>query len=576
MIRTFTVATILFSALVGCSNNDTTAYKGADTVLLNAKIYAGHVDTPWHSAVAIEDKQFVYVGDDASPFIGEGTQVYDLDGKSVIPGIIDAHSHPGFVALTGGQLLLEEASSKAELMRAIEKMIADNPDREIIFGGFWANELFDVSGPRKEDLDRIESVRPVILYDAWAHTVWANSAALERAGVNRDTKDIVPGFAFYQKDEHGEPTGWITESAASLFVNKFQSITADVEADLLAYLEYYRSVGVTTVLDAGNFGLDEEIYAAVSRLDKVGLLPVRYHGAYTLFVPDDLPNAVQSLKQLGEKFNSDKLRIDTLKIFFDGVIETRTAALSYDYLDTPGNSGNMLLSRDQLHKLILELETEDLNLHIHTVGDRAVNTVLDAIEDAHVSLSRAPTIRIALCHLELVKESDFARFKPLGVIANFTPHWTVGGGLEPLFNGIGKAANYMQRAQPLLRDGAIVTFSSDITDQYEWKTNRANPFLGMQVGHNRQDVGVDESGPFMPPLSERIGRKALVNGYTSHGAFQLGREDELGSIEVGKRADLLVLDQDLFKVDRYDIHKIKPIAVIVDGETVSGELMAKP
>lgn len=326
-------------------------------------------------------------------------------------------------------------------------------------------------------------------------------------------------------------------------------------------------------MDAGNFGLDEEIYSVVSRLDKKGLLPIRYHGAYTLFVPDDLPTAVESLKELGEKFNSEKVRIDTLKIFFDGIMETRTAALSYDYLDTPGNSGNTLLSQKQLHKLILDLESEGFNLHVHTVGDRAVTTVLDAIEDAHASLSRALKIRIALCHLEVVKETDFARFKQLGVIANFTPHWAVGGGLEPLIQGIGKAAYAMQRAQPLLRDGAMMTFSSDITDQYEWKTDRANPFLGMQVGHNRQDVGVDESGPFMPPLSERISRKALVNGYTSNGAFQLGRENEMGSIEVGKRADLIVLDQNIFKVDRYQIYNTTPTAVVVDGEIVFGQLI---
>lgn len=209
MIRHIAVGVIAVVSLVGCGSNDTAPSTDveADTVSVNAKVYAGNVEKPWHSSVAIDDEWFVYVGDDASSFIGANTKVFDLGGKTVIPGIIDAHSHPGFVALTGGQLLLDEASTKEELMRAIEKMVAENPDREIIFGGFWANELFDVSGPRKGDLDNIESARPVILYDAWAHTVWANSAALEWAGVNRDTKDVVPGFAFYQKDESGEPTG---------------------------------------------------------------------------------------------------------------------------------------------------------------------------------------------------------------------------------------------------------------------------------------------------------------------------------------------------------------------------------
>lgn len=441
-------------------------------------------------------------------------------------------------------------------------------------GGFWLNEHFGVSGPRKEALDRIEPDRPVILYDDWGHTVWANSAALAVAGVSRETEDIVPGFSFYQKDEHGEPTGWITESAASVFVNNFQSVTPGVEALLLEYLEYYRGIGVTTVLDAGNFGLDREVLAAVSRLDRKGQLPVRYHGVYTLFLPDDLPTAVDNLKKLGQEFNSENVRIDTLKVFFDGVLETRTAALSYDYFDTPGNSGEALLSREQIYQLILQLEKEGLNLHVHAVGDRATTIILDAVQDAHESLSGAPTIRIAICHLEIVKRADFERFRKLGVIAQFTPHWWVGGDSAWYEQGIGDAAFEMQRAQPLISDGAVVTFSSDITTESEWKSDRANPFLGMQVGHNRQDIGVGPDGDFLSPLSEQLQRRDLVNGYTSHAAFQLGRENELGTIAVGHQADFLVLNQDLFEVDRNDIHKTIPTAVVVNGRIVSGEIEA--
>ncbi len=562
----------LIFGLAGCERPIAT--RAADTVFVNGNIYAGNIKNPWVSALAISEDRFVYAGDDASDYIGPETAVYDLDGKTVIPGIIDAHSHPGMVALTAGQVLLDDATTKEELMSAVAKMVADNPDREILMGGFWSNDLFDVTGPRKEDLDRIEPDRPVILYDGWAHTVWANSAALKQAGITRDTEDIVPGFSFYQKGEDGEPTGWVTESAASVFVNNFQTVTPKVEKTLLDYLDYYRSVGVTTVLDAGNFGLDREVYAAVSRLDKEGKLPIRYHGAYTLFQPNDLPAAVETLRQLGDEFNSENVRIDTLKIFFDGVIETRTAALSSDYLDTPGNKGDALLSREQVHGLILDLEAEGLNLHIHSVGDRATTTLLDAIQDAHDSLSRPPAIRITICHLEIVKETDFARFRKLGVIANFTPHWAVGGDSSWYTQGVGDAALSMQRSQPLISDGAVVTFSSDITDAYEWETDRANPFLGIQVGHNRQDVGVGANGDFLSPMSERLQRDDLVNGYTTNAAYQLGRSDEFGTIAVGQRADLLVLNQDLFEVDRYDIHKTKPVAVMVDGVVVSGTLPA--
>lgn len=251
---------------VGCGSEVTS--EAADTVFVNGEFYAGNVKNPWLTAVAVVEKNFVYVGDDASAYIGPETQVFDLGGNLAIPGIIDAHSHPGMVALSSGQVMLDDASTKEDLMSAVRKMVAENPNKKVLMGGSWPNELFDVTGPRKEELDEIEPDRPVILYDSWGHTVWANSMALRQAGVTRDTEDIVAGFSFYKKDEFGEPSGWITESAASVFINNFQSVTPKAEDRLLEYLNYYRSVGVTTVFDAGNFGLDREWYSAVSRLDK--------------------------------------------------------------------------------------------------------------------------------------------------------------------------------------------------------------------------------------------------------------------------------------------------------------------
>lgn len=563
---------LLVAALVlGCG--ESTQVPSADVVLLNGEIYVGQAKNPWATAVAVRQDRFIYVGENAIDYIGDSTKVVDLAGRMVIPGIIDTHSHPGLVALSKDSVLLEDVSSKQALLESVRIAVESVPYREVVIGGFWPNELFDVAGPHKSLLDEIESNRPVIFYDDWGHTVWANSAALRQANVTRETEDVVPGFSFYQKDEHGDPTGWITESAASVFINHFQSVTAEVEATLLEYLQYYHSVGVTTVLDAGNFGLDREVFAAVSRLDKAGLLPVRYHGAYTLFIPSEWKTAVGTLKSLAAEFNSANVKIDTLKIFFDGVLETRTAALSYDYLDTPGNSGEALLSREQVREIILELDETGLNLHMHAVGDRATTTLLNAIEDTHKLLARAPTSRITICHLEVVDDRDYSRFRELGVIANFTPHWAIGGDRSWVAQGVGaEPANNMQRPQPLIADGAVVTFSSDITDAGEWQADRANPFLGIEVGHNRQDVGLGPEAPIFPPLSDRLRREDLLLGYTSHAAHQLGQADEIGTIAVGKVADLLVLSNHLFEVDRYNIHNTKPVMMMMNGQILYSSL----
>ena len=545
----------------------------ADAVFLDGNFYTANPRQPWASAVAIQGDHIIYVGDEvgADELVGPETRRYRLEGKLVLPGLIDAHTHPGMVALSARDVSIEDTETRPELMQAIARMIESNPDPPALIGGFWRNELFDERGPHKRDLDRIESSRPVILYDYWGHSVWANSKAFEMAGVGRNTPDVIPGLAYYQRDDDGEPTGWVTESAASVFVKHFQAVTADTEQSLLRFLQYLRGLGVTALWDAGNFGWDDEIYTVISRWDREGVLPLRYHGSYTLFLPDDLPNAVAELKRMREAYGSDRVRIDTLKVFLDGVIETRTADMSEDYLDTPGNSGRSLLNQAQLRQLILDLNAEALDMHVHTVGNRSIEMTLNAVEEARKSLSEPLETRVTLCHLEVMDDSDFNRFKDLDVIASFTPHWH-GGDAEELTPAVGDKVRIMMRAQPLISDGAVVTFSSDITGLAEWKSHAANPFVGMQIGHNKQDIEGGAQAILTPPRSERLRLDSLVDGYTRNAAIQLGLSDQLGSIEVGKRADLVVLDRNLFEVDRYDIHEVRPVAVVMDGRIVHGEL----
>ncbi len=392
------------------------------------------------------------------------------------------------------------------------------------------------------------------------------------AGVDKNTPDIVPGLAFYQRDQNGEPSGWVTESAASVFVNNFHSVTPEVEKQLLAFLTYLRSQGVTTLFDAGNFGMDEDIYAALSRFDKQGQLPLRYHASYTLFLPAEYNTAIDSVKRLNKLYGSDRLRIDTLKIFHDGVIETRTADMFDDYLDTPGNSGDSLFSEQQLHDIIVQLDHEGINLHVHSVGDKSTNKLLNAVEQARKTMQRAQKITIAICHLETVLDTDFYRFKDLEVIASFTPHWHGGVGDANVVAALGAKAGWQMRAQPVISDDAVVTFSSDITSIYEWQSNSANPYVGMQIGHNRQLLEGGPNAPYALPRSERLRLDSLVDGYTIHAAYQLGRSAQIGSIEVGKQADLVILDRNLFEVNRYDVHKTKPTAVVMDGQLVHGQL----
>lgn len=546
----------------------------ADAIYRNARVFTANTSAAWANAIAVKGNQFTYVGDDAGSkaYAGQKTRVYDLEGRLVLPGLIDAHTHPGYIGLTSGHIQLPETSSEDALYKAIKEMVSQYPDRRHLIAMPWPNDLFGPKGPNKETLDALEPNRPVLIWDEWMHSLWVNSKALEVAGVDKNVVDPVAGFSYYQRDEKGELTGYITESAATEFWAKFESLTPKSEAVLLEYLIYLKDHGVTTLFDAGNFGLDTEVYTVVKKLDERGALPVRYYGSYTLFLPQDTDQAVSTLSAMRENFSSDQVTVDTLKIFLDGVIETRTAHMINDYLDTEGNRGNLLMSRSQIKDLLLELEAEKLNAHFHTIGNMATRTALDALEDAQKTLGRDLTIRVAMSHLEVMDPADAARFEELGVIGQFTPHWHGGNDDGSYDRSIGPLQDNMFLTKTLVKDGAVVSFSSDAYFTSDWKDGNASPFAGIQVGHTRQYAGEGPEAPVAKPAAEALTLEEMVMGYTKGGAYQLGTEDTVGSIEPGKKADFIVLNENLFEIDRYSIHNLKPSTVVLDGKVVAGQL----
>ena len=277
-----------FAMLAACAdpgpNSEATESetKHADAVYLGAKVFTSNEDAPWAEAIAVKDDALVYVGDaeGASAFVGADTATVDLAGKMILPGLIDAHVHPGFIARFNALLPLPEAENRDAQIADIEQMIADHPDAPYIHGIGWDNRFFGTEGPSKEVLDAIEPDRPVLLHDITMHSLWVNSKALEVAGVGPEIEDPLPGVAYYKRSDDGELTGYITESAATEFVAKAVPLGASVEAVLEEFINYLSQKGVSTLFDAGNFGADDSVYALVAKLADEGRLPVRYHGAY--------------------------------------------------------------------------------------------------------------------------------------------------------------------------------------------------------------------------------------------------------------------------------------------------------
>ncbi|WP_160152288.1 amidohydrolase [Microbulbifer sp. ALW1] len=557
----FFTCTILAVLVSGCEQY-------ADRVLVNGNIHTMDSARPRATALAVTDGKFSYVGDEAGARaqIGPDTEVVTLDENLVLPGLIDTHTHPGILALFASTDLVAAPDPEPEaLVQWLKSYAAEHPEVPFIIAGYWRTTDFGIEGPDKAMLDQVVSDRPVALMDDSGHSMWLNSKALALMGVTAETPDPAPGLAYYQRGEDNEPTGWIKEfTFASIQERIFESADPAVfESNLEHFLNYLSSKGVTSLYDGGNLGLHDKVYGILAKLDRAGRLPLRYEGTYHVHLPEQIDSAIAEIKRLRATYAGPHLQFNAVKIHFDGVHEIRTSAVLDDFEDDPGNHGGTLIEQARLIEFIGELHREKLDLHMHVVGDRATRLALDAYEAAKHEDWDYP--QLTLCHLELVDDADIPRFRELGVIANFTPHW-FGDLYQGAASSLGERNTHKMRARSFIESGATVTFSSDVVVPEELE--RANPFLGMQIGINRQDLEDGVTAKVMQPASERLELRQLLTGYTINGARQLRKTEELGSIAVGKNADLVILKDNVFSRDRYQIHSARITKTMLGGEFV--------
>lgn len=546
----------------------------AELVLTNGRIYTVDAEQPWAEAVAIEDGRFVFVGstNEVRAFVDDDTSEFDLGGSFVLPGLVDSHTHPGRVAQSVDYVELPwMPESKQEMFDALLAYANEHPDKEFIVGGRWPTSMFGEEGPNRLELDAVIPDRPVILKDTSGHAQWLNTKALEVLGIDKNTPDPIPGLSYLYRDADGNPTGWILERAVDTQL-KAAGIGDRISPDsLAAFLDSLAELGVTAVFDGG-YSSGDYAYQAAAELERDGRMPLRYEGSYRVETADQLDGAAAELKRLREEFGGDRVKFNTIKVMFDGVSEIRTSAVLEPFLGEGGGRGKTLVDATRLSDFILELHAEQIDLHLHTVADRAIRVALDAVEMARAEVGGPLDARVTFCHLELIDDADFDRFYELDIFANFTPQWH-GGHIQGAELTLGQERyDRMFRVQPLLDRNVAVTFSSDITDARRWRANRASPFFGMQIGHTRLEPEFGARATVRPPLDERLDLEDLVRGYTINGAAQLGMADEAGSIEVGKLGNLVVLDRNLFETLPNSISSIRPTAVLMEGELVSGSL----
>ena len=584
MSRLQGVIIIVGLVLASCTPEGTDKERGesADLILAGATIYTANQNQKWAEAVAIRDGRFVYVGDStgAEAFRSADTRVLDLGGRFVVPGLIDSHAHPGYINVEVYGEISE--TNEAEMLAAVRNYAEEHPDQEWLRLCCWPIDLYVAGneGPHKETLDAVVADRPVwFVSESW-HSGWLNSQALETLGVGIDTEDPKHGVATYSRDEYGVPTGWIKEGAAWQHFARHFPIDDPVHQEfhkesIVTALRQLSESGITTLYDAGNFGFEDQVYGFLAQLEREGRLPVRYEGTYQVFTPERRHHAISEIERYRSAYGGQRLKFNTVKLFMDGIYQNRTAAISDPYLDDTSSVSDTLLSVEELRDFLLELSESRLDIHVHAEGDMAVRRVLDAVEHAKGVTGDGFYTRVTLSHLGLIDAADLPRFRKLGIVANYTPWWFTTEADDPERASLGgERFERMFDPKSLIGLGVTVTLSSD-----EWWGGDAlptylNPYFGMQVGHTRmypsewRDL---EEFP-KPPEAGQMTIEEVILGYTQSGAYQLRMEDEIGSIEVGKLADLIVLNENLFGVDSDTIWKTKPVAVLMEGTVVQGTL----
>ncbi len=544
----------------------------AEKVFLSGAVYTVDESDPWAEAVAIQDGKITYVGDNegVQDFIGEDTQVTDLTGKMLMPGFHDAHAHPLDMALGIMGCDLFDTYGKEEYLDYIEQCAEEQQDREVVIGlGFWLDAFEEGDMPNRHQLDELVPDKPATFMDGNGHAVWVNSIVLENAGIDKDTPD--PDGGIIERDEEGEPTGLLHHTAMNLVPDvAIQAIQVERVAMLEAAKEAFAmlsSAGITSMVEAQALAEDyDEFYR---ELDAEGELNLRMDLALWFRSNEEDDLMVEEL--IGRFSNDPNSRVNTnqVKFLIDGTVENGTGALLEPYYDEDGeitdNKGLLTFEAERLADLFTQLEQAGFQIHTHINGDRAARMTLDAFETAR-NTNQLEDTRHTMAHLILVNPDDIPRFKNLDVIPNFQLYW--GYPDEEWFDPLVIPVLGEERAQQafpfrnLHESGATLVAGSD------WPVTTHEPLPAIEVALRRQDPFDDSPDAPSANPDQNLDLEAILAAYTINGAYLMQQEDVIGSIEVGKYADLVVLDQNLFEIPVHEISDTQVLLTLLEGEEV--------
>jgi predicted amidohydrolase YtcJ len=548
-------------------------------------LVGGKIRTPVHpsgfaEALAVRDGQIQAVGtdDDIRQVTGPGTRVVDLHGRIALPAFGDAHVHAVSGGLESLRCNLLGLRTRHDSLAAVAAYSSGLHPGTWVLGGGWTMTAFPGGLPTAADLDSVTGGRPAFLPNRDHHSAWVNTAALELAGVDAGTPD--PPDGRIERDGAGRPTGALHDGAMRLVADHVPPASAaDLRAGLLAAQAYLHSLGITRFQDAcvgaaAELGMPD-VFDTYRQAAADGLLTCHVVGAQW-WDRRRGPGQVDTLLARREQASSGRFRATTVKLMLDGVCETFTAAMSTPYLDGHGHAtdhqGRLFIEPEALNDATRRLAAERFQLHFHAIGDRAVSTALDALEALPAAQRQAS--RHHLAHLQFIAPQDLGRFKALDVVANFQPLWACSDvQMEQLTLPFvdPEYAAWQYQIGSLARRGTRIAFGSD------WPISSADPLQEMHVAVNRvrsKRLGgrddPERENPFLP--EQAITVDDAIGAFTAGVDWINHEENAVGRLQPGMRADIAVLDQDLYAAPPDAIGGTSVVMTVASGQIVFGDL----
>jgi len=556
---------------VACSSGGVPAADAADTVYTNGRIYTVNEAQPWVEAVAIKDGTFLVVGlnADIEATAGESTQVVDLGGKFVMPGIVDMHAHPFTGVDMGIGGVSVDGMDPDAMLEAVRQFAAANPDRDVILGGNWSvGGLFENDSPDKRLLDEIVSDVPVFLLSQSGHSAWLNSKALELAGID-ETFQNEGSYIFDRYPGTNEPSGTARDNGMVLIMNALHYLAPEDFAPFLeTEIERYSRYGVTAIQPAE--GSITWLQGA-ALLEREGRLDVRLFPALD-WLTSQL-RALDDAESLAfiedwESYQTELIRPHYVKIFGDGGADSHTILMKEPFADSAGDLGSMFRPFEEYRAAILDFYARGITVHVHVLGDGTAAQIIDIFEEADAAYPDSEAV-LHLSHNQGTDLEDLDRLAALNnVTVSFSPMLAVGHPQMDLFlkTPLGEERHQQVfNVRYAIEKGLTVGFGSDFPSSL---VPQPDSFFYIEGWVTRQMPGTDEYGTVN--ADQAIGVEQALRGFTLGGAEALGGgyAEQFGSIEVGKSADMVVLDRNLLEIPVTEIHQTQVETTIFRGGVV--------